>query len=137
MSTAETSSDKRDTRILVVDDDPEILNMLEMRLSNCGYDVTTAIDGEDAIEKATSGAIPHVIVLDVMMPKMNGWEVARALRQEESTKNVKIIMLTAIGPHVNEMTSPLYGANAHLDKPFDFKELEANIKQLLGTESHD
>ncbi len=131
MSTADTSSNKRDTRLLVVDDDPEILSMLAMRLAKSGYEVTTAVDGEDAVKKATS-SVPDIIVLDVMMPKMNGWEVARALRQEEATKNVKIIMLTAIGPHVNEMTSPLYGANAHLDKPFDFKELEANIKQLLA-----
>ena len=118
------------SRVLVVDDDPEILKMLAMRLSNAGYDVSTAADGEEAVEVAKQTE-PHLVVLDVMMPKMNGWEVARALRQEEITKDVKIIMLTAIGPYVNEMTSPLYGANAHLDKPFDFKELEACITQLL------
>lgn len=129
MSTAEDSQDQR-TRVLVVDDDPDILQMLEMRLSNSGYDVATAADGEEALTRAKQ-TNPHLVVLDVMMPKMNGWEVARALRQEEATKDVKIIMLTAIGPHVNEMTSPLYGANAHLDKPFDFKKLEASISELL------
>lgn len=131
MSTAEDAQDQR-SRVLVVDDDPEILKMLAMRLSNSGYDVATAADGEEAIERAKQ-TNPHLVVLDVMMPKMNGWEVARALRQEELTKHVKIIMLTAIGPHVNEMTSPLYGANAHLDKPFDFKELEASIAELLSS----
>lgn len=129
MSTVEDSQDQR-TRVLVVDDDPDILQMLAMRLSNSGYDVATAADGEEAIERALQ-TNPHLVVLDVMMPKMNGWEVARALRQKEITKDVKIIMLTAIGPHVNEMTSPLYGANAHLDKPFDFKKLEASISELL------
>ena len=130
MSSEEKSQDPRSAKVLVVDDDPEILKMLKMRLSNSGYDVSTAADGQQAVDRARE-VQPHLVVLDVMMPKMNGWEVARALRQEEGTKNVKIIMLTAIGPHVNEMTSPLYGADAHLDKPFDFKTLEATIAELL------
>lgn len=104
--------------------------MLTMRLTKSGYQVVTASDGQEAIEKVQSES-PDLVVLDVMMPKLNGWEVARALRQEEATRSVKIIMLTAIGPHVNEMTSPLYGADAHIDKPFEFRELEARIQRLL------
>ena len=119
------------TTVLVVDDDPEILNMLEVRLSNTGYRVITARDGEAAIKQAEDEQ-PRVVVLDVMMPKKTGWEVARALRQNEATKDVKILMLTAIGPQMNEMTAPLYGADAHIDKPFDFKKLEKAIAELLG-----
>ena len=66
-----------------------------------------------------------------MMPEMSGWEVARALRQNPETETIKIVMLTAIGTAMNEMTSPLYGADAYLDKPFELKELERTIGKLL------
>jgi DNA-binding response OmpR family regulator len=130
MSTVEECSDRSQPLLLVVDDDPEILRMLTMRLKMSGYQIVTACDGQEAIDKVRSEK-PDLVVLDVMMPRMNGWEVARALRQEKATRLVKIIMLTAIGPHVNEMTSPLYGADDHIDKPFEFRELEARIERLL------
>lgn len=117
--------------VLVVDDDPEILNMLNVRLSNSGYRVVTATDGDAALKTAEDEQ-PDLVVLDVMMPMKTGWEVARELRQNEATKDVKIIMLTAIGPQMNEMTAPLYGADKHIDKPFDFKKLEQAIEELLS-----
>lgn len=131
MSKAAQSGGEAPTTVLVVDDDLAIVGMLETRLSSTGYRVLTAADGEEALQQARD-ARPELVVLDVMMPKMNGWEVARALRQDDDTKHIKIVMLTAIGPQVNEMTSPLYGADAHIDKPFEFKELEAIIENLLG-----
>ena len=117
--------------LLVVDDDPEILNMLSTRLSSVGYRIVTAVDGEDAIDQAREH-MPALVVLDVMMPKMTGWEVARALRQSTDTRAIKILMLTAIGTQINEMTSPLYGADAYIDKPFDFRKLEDTIAELLS-----
>ena len=66
-----------------------------------------------------------------MMPGKSGWEVARALKQDPMTQDIKIVMVTAIGEQVNEMTSPLYGADAHIDKPFDFAVLEMTIAKLL------
>jgi DNA-binding response OmpR family regulator len=131
MSKAAKPGGQVSATVLVVDDDPAIVGMLETRLSSTGYRVLTAADGEEALQQARDNR-PAVVVLDVMMPKMNGWEVARALRQDQDTKDVKIVMLTAIGPQVNEMTSPLYGADAHIDKPFEFKELEAIISDLLA-----
>lgn len=119
--------------ILVVDDDPDILNMLTLRLGKGGYKVVTAIDGEEALKQAHEEK-PDLVVLDVMMPKMNGWEVARALRQNEATQAVKIVMLTAIGGHINALTSPIYGADAHIDKPFDFTKLENTIRELLDAD---
>ncbi|MEZ4399076.1 MAG: response regulator [Kofleriaceae bacterium] len=116
--------------ILVVDDDPEIVTMLSARLSSRGYDVATANDGKEALTVAKRRH-PALMVLDVMMPGKNGWEVARALKQDPATASIKIIMLTAIGEQVNDLTSPLYGADAHFDKPFDFAELEAAIAALL------
>ena len=118
-------------KILVVDDDPEILGMLDIRLGKRGYHVISAADGEQALEQARKEK-PSLVVLDVMMPRMNGWEVARALRQDPATHNIKIVMLTAIGAQMNEMTSPLYGVDAYLDKPFQFAELEKKIDELLA-----
>jgi two-component system alkaline phosphatase synthesis response regulator PhoP len=117
--------------ILVVDDDPEIVAMLSMRLGKRGYKVTTANDGHRALELAKR-ELPDVMLLDVMMPGKSGWEVARALKQDPITSGIKIVMVTAIGEQVNELTSPLYGADAHIDKPFEFDRLEQVIGKLVG-----
>jgi DNA-binding response OmpR family regulator len=121
----------REATILVADDDPSILGMLRARLTAAGYRVVTAGDGGDALEVARREH-PALVVLDVMMPTMSGWEVCRELRADPATAAVKIIMLTAIGSAMNEMTSPLYGANAYLDKPFEFTELERQIAAQLA-----
>jgi DNA-binding response OmpR family regulator len=117
--------------ILVVDDAPEILALVETRLRRRGFDVMTAADGEAALIAARARP-PDLVVLDIMMPKRNGWEVARALKRDPATQATKIVVLTAIGEQVNEITSPLYGADAYLDKPFDFAELERIIDNLLA-----
>ncbi len=117
--------------ILIADDDPEILTMLGIRLSKKGYQVLEAVDGNQTLSLAHKHH-PDLVLLDVMMPGRNGWEVAKELRSADEFANVGIVMLTAIGEKVNEMTSPLYGADAYVDKPFDFSELEAKIKDVLS-----
>ncbi len=117
--------------ILVVDDDPEIVSMLSMRLTKRGYKVSTANDGNEAIELAKRER-PDVVLLDVMMPGKSGWEVARALKQDPLTQASKIVMVSAIGAKTNELTAPIYGADAHVDKPFEFEHLERVIAQLLA-----
>jgi DNA-binding response OmpR family regulator len=117
--------------LLVVDDDPEIVNMLATRLGKRGYKVTTASDGNRALELARREK-PDLVLLDVMMPGKSGWEVARALKQDPVTEHVKIVMLTAIGEKTNEITAPIYGADAHVDKPFEFDKLERVISGLLA-----
>ena len=116
--------------VLVVDDDPEIVTMLSTRLGKRGYKVTTASDGVRALEMAKEDK-PDVVLLDVMMPGKSGWEVARALKQDPETQNVKIVMVSAIGEKTNEITAPIYGADAHVDKPFEFEHLEKVISKLL------
>jgi two-component system, OmpR family, alkaline phosphatase synthesis response regulator PhoP len=116
--------------ILVVDDDPEIVTMLSMRLGKRGYQVTTAADGNKALEVAKNGKF-DIVLLDVMMPGKSGWEVARALKQDPATQDVKIVMVSAIGEKTNEITAPIYGADAHVDKPFEFEHLERVIARLL------
>jgi len=116
--------------ILIADDDPEILTLLGIRLSKHGYQVVEAQDGNAALDKTRSEK-PDLVLLDVMMPGKNGWEVAKALRDDPATAGVGIVMLTAIGERVNEMTSPLYGADDFVDKPFDFADLEKKIRAVL------
>jgi DNA-binding response OmpR family regulator len=117
--------------ILVVDDDPEIVTMLSTRLGKRGYKVSTAGDGARALELARKER-PDVVLLDVMMPGKSGWEVARALKQDRKTHDVKIVMVSAIGETTNEITAPIYGADAHVDKPFEFEKLERIIGALLA-----
>jgi two-component system alkaline phosphatase synthesis response regulator PhoP len=116
--------------ILVVDDDPEIVTMLSTRLGKRGYQVTSAADGNKALELAKHQKF-DVVLLDVMMPGKSGWEVARALKQDPDTQDVKIVMVSAIGEKTNEITAPIYGADAHVDKPFEFETLEKVIARLL------
>ena len=118
-------------RVLVVDDDVEILSMLSLRLTARGYLVSTASDGASALELAAR-ELPDVVLLDVMMPGKSGWEVAKALRGNPATAGTKIVMVSAIGAAVNEMTAAVSGADAHVDKPFEFAALEATIAKLLG-----
>jgi two-component system, OmpR family, alkaline phosphatase synthesis response regulator PhoP len=120
----------KSARILVVDDDPEIVAMLNARLSKRGYQVTTASDGHQALELAKK-QVPDIVLLDVMMPGKSGWEVARALKHDPATEAIKIVMVSAIGEKTNEITAPIYGADAHVDKPFEFETLERVITQLL------
>ena len=116
--------------VLIADDDPEILTLLGIRLSKKGYHVVEAPDGNTALDKARKER-PDLVLLDVMMPGKNGWEVAKALRDDPELSGVGILMLTAIGERVNEMTSPLYGADDFVDKPFDFAALEQKIGEVL------
>ena len=130
MSDEPAARSTRPATILVVDDAPEILALVETRLRRRGFDVVTAADGEAALIAARART-PDLVVLDIMMPKRNGWEVARALKRDPMTQATKIVVLTAIGEQVNEITSPLYGADAHIDKPFEFERLERVISGLL------
>lgn len=121
---------QRKPLLLIADDDPEILSLLSLRFSKNGYEVIEAADGITALELVRARH-PDVVVLDVMMPGKTGWQVTRELRSDDELANVAIVMLTAIGEAMNEMTSPLYGADEHVDKPFDFKELELRVKRAI------
>jgi len=118
-------------RILIADDEANIVASLEFLMRQKGYEVRTVGNGADAL-KAVAEFAPDLMLLDVMMPGKSGWEVARALKQDPATQGIKIVMVTAIGEQVNEITSPLYGADAHIDKPFEFERLEKVIISLVG-----
>ena len=118
-------------RILVVDDDINQIRLIRERFTKQGHEVLEAINGEEGLEVALVEK-PDVILLDVMMPVMNGWELCKYLRNKREFDATGIIMLTAIGPNLNEMTSPLYGADDYVDKPFLFSELEEKIQEAMA-----
>jgi DNA-binding response OmpR family regulator len=117
-------------KILVADDDFEILGLLVSHLRKMDVQIFEASDGEEALRVAREQR-PDLIVLDVMMPGMSGWEVCRAVREDEDLKDTGVLMLTGIGERLNEMTSPLYGADDHLDKPFDLGDLDVKVREIL------
>lgn len=117
--------------ILVADDDVEILALVTRQLRRMDATILEASDGEEALRMAREHR-PNLVVLDVMMPGMSGWEVCRAIREDPSLASTGVIMLTGIGERLNEMTSPLYGADDHLDKPFDFEELVRRVEAVLA-----
>ncbi|MBN2530143.1 MAG: response regulator [Deltaproteobacteria bacterium] len=127
----QTKEKREKPLLLLADDDPELIGILTRRLGVLECGIVTANNGVDAL-KLIRQEQPDAVVLDVMMPQMNGWEVCKAIRSDERLKDLPVMMLTGIGESLNEMTSPLYGANDHIDKPFDFAELLFKIRKLLA-----
>lgn len=119
-----------DKTILVADDDVEILGLITRHLRTFDVRLLEASDGEEAL-KVVRRERPNLVILDVMMPGMTGWEVCRAIREDDALNDTGVIMLTGIGERLNEMTSPLYGADEYLDKPFEFRDLDALIERVL------
>ena len=118
-------------RILIVDDEPNIAASLEFLLQRGGYEVRVAHDGEEALAQAESFA-PQLVLLDVMMPKLNGYEVCQRIRQGPSGGDVKIVMLTARGREVDMEKGKALGADLFVTKPFSTRELVAQLKDLLA-----
>ena len=116
-----------DTKLLIVDDDPNICEMLRLYLENEGYQVKTANDGNDGVNYFKLYE-PDLVLLDIMMPKKDGWQVCREIR-EISTKPV--IMITAKGDVFDKVLGLELGADDFIVKPFDMKELSARIKAVL------
>ncbi len=117
-----------DVRILLADDDPMIVDALSYQLEKEGFTVLKAYDGQEALELARE-ANPRLILLDVMMPKLQGWEVCRILRQEGNT--TPILMLTARGEEMDRVLGLELGADDYVVKPFNFRELLARIRANL------
>ena len=97
-------------------------------------EVIQASDGEEAWRLA-SQHLPDLVVLDVMMPGMSGWEVCRKIREDVALAHTGVVMLTGIGENLNQMTSPLYGADAYIDKPFEFDDFDDKIRETLDSRS--
>jgi DNA-binding response OmpR family regulator len=115
------------TRILIVDDEPPIIDVLEYNLKKANYEVIVARDGQEALEKARCQR-PDLVILDLMLPKLDGLEVCRALRREG---DLPIIMLTARDEEVDRVVGLELGADDYVVKPFSVRELVARVKTVL------
>ncbi len=117
----------RNDKILIVDDEASIRRILETRFKMLGYDTATAADGEEALDIFNKFA-PDILVLDIMMPKMDGYGVTKEIRKQSDTP---IIILTALGDVAERITGLELGADDYVVKPFSPKELEARVKSIL------
>ena len=119
-------------RVLIVDDEPNIVVSLEFLMQQCGYEIRIATAGDEAL-KIVKEFRPHLMLLDVMMPKRNGYEVCQMVRDNPVLQAVKIVMLTAKGRELEVAKGLAIGADAYVTKPFATKELLETVKGLLGT----
>ena len=116
--------------ILIIDDEQDMLDLLRPRLEAAGYEVSTAPDGQSGLDKAREEK-PDLILLDVMMPKIDGYQVCRFLKFDEDYKHIPIILLTARGQEQDRETGKKVGADGYLTKPFEKEELLNTIDRLL------
>jgi DNA-binding response OmpR family regulator len=117
--------------VLVADDDHDILTLVSFRLERAGYDVVAAQDGEEALRLAVEHA-PDLAILDVMMPKLDGYEVTTRLRQNDSTRRIPVILLTARVQEADIARGFEAGADDYVKKPFSPQELGARVQAILG-----
>lgn len=117
-------------RVLIVDDEPNIVLALEFLMQKEGYEVRTAEDGEIALQEMLSFK-PDLLILDVMMPKIDGFEVCQRVRTEQANRNVIILMLTAKGREVESEKGLQMGADLYVTKPFSTRELVQKVKEIL------
>jgi len=118
-------------RILVVDDEIYIVHILDFSLGMEGYEVVTALDGEQALEKVRE-CRPDLIVLDIMMPKMDGYETCKALKSDKETADIPVILLSAKGRNVDQQTGFEVGAEDYITKPFSPRKLVDRINAILN-----
>lgn len=117
-------------RVLIVDDEPNIVLALELLMKKEGYEVHTADDGEKAFHSVEEFR-PDLVLLDIMMPKMDGYEVCQRIRSDASLKDVRIIMLTAKGREVEKEKGLALGVDSYITKPFSTREVVLKVKELL------
>lgn len=117
--------------ILVADDEPYVLRSLEFILRKEGYNVLTAADGQEALDKAMQER-PDLLLLDIQMPRMDGNSVCRSLRENPERKDVYIVMITAKGQEADRIQSLECGANEYITKPFSPRKVISRVKEILG-----
>ena len=117
--------------VLVADDDPDILQLVSLRLANSGYEVMAAGDGEQALNAALERT-PDLALLDVMMPKLDGYEVTARLRSDERTRHTPVILLTARVQEEDVARGTQAGADDYVKKPFSTQELRERVQAALG-----
>ena len=118
-------------RIVIAEDEPNLVIPLEYMLKREGFEVTVARDGQEALE-AIAPVHPHLVLLDVMMPRKSGFDVCQVLRADEANRDIRILLLTAKGRDDDVAKGLALGADAYMTKPFSPKELVLKVRELLG-----
>ena len=116
--------------ILIVEDEPDAVELLELHLKNAGYDVTLAEDGEEALRKVHK-SIPDMVILDLMIPEINGLEVCKVIRKDPATESIPVVMCTAKASEIDKVLGLELGADDYITKPFSPRELVLRVKNLL------
>lgn len=120
-------------RVLVVDDDEVIRQLITVNLQLEGFDVFTATDGQDCLDRVVD-VDPRVVTLDVMMPRLDGWEAASRLRLDPRTEHIRIVLLTARAQDSDVRRGERIGVDAYLTKPFDPDDLVETVRRLAGAD---
>lgn len=118
-------------KILIIEDEEDIISLLKFRISNWGYYPLAASSGREAF-KLMEEEIPDLILLDVMMPEMDGFEFLKKLKASEKTRTIPVIIITVVAAHKEVEKGLALGANFYLTKPYDAQELQNKIIQLVG-----
>jgi DNA-binding response OmpR family regulator len=118
-------------RILIADDEPNIVASLEFLMEQAGYEVKTAADGNEALA-ALAAFAPDLVLLDVMMPGRSGYEICERIKGDPATRGIRVLMLSAKGRDVEVAKGLDLGADAYITKPFSTRDLAAKVRDLLG-----
>ena len=118
-------------KILIADDEPNIVVALEFLLRQSGYEVHIAKNGDEAL-RLVEAHVPDLVLLDVMMPQKSGYEVCKRMRERADWNDIKIVMLSAKGREIDVTKGMAVGADAYVTKPFSTRELVAKVRELLG-----
>lgn len=124
------SQDQPRARVLVVDDEPDLVRILQFGLKAAGYEVESASDGQEGLKKAREMK-PDIILLDLMLPKLDGYKVCRLLKFDERYKHIPIMILSARTQEGDQTLAHEMGANRFMTKPYDFQEILGHIQALL------
>ena len=119
-------------RVLIADDEPNIVTSLEFLMEQAGYETRVAANGQEAIDLAGSFH-PDLVLLDIMFPMKSGYEVCQRLKSDPATRDIKIVIVSAKGRDVEVAKALELGADAFIGKPFSTRELVAKVKEMLGT----
>ena len=117
--------------ILIADDDPDLRQLLHLQLETMDCNLIEANNGAKTLELILT-EMPDLVILDVMMPELTGWEILKYVRSKPDLSSIGILMLTGIGETLNELSSPMYGADDYIDKPFKSQELIFKIRRVLS-----
>ncbi len=117
-------------KILIAEDNPDLIHILHLQLKNQGYDTVQAMNGKQAVDIATA-QLPDLILMDIIMPVMNGYQATRQIRQNPKTHSIPILAVTAMDGHKYEQECIQNGCDDHIGKPFSFDQLVSRIEKLL------